>query len=407
MGNLISTNDFISISPSKTIDSRCRKDFEEVFRSTFKKDVSSLDKFLDTSLEVEDYFDEVRKFMNAHDNEVVEAMLRRNDITESFRSALQRFLIGIRDMDAIGAVSLAKETVFNIFDEYYTNSRLKLFTYCYKEHNWHDTEHIDKHDIMDIFDEMEDMAIDIKDLSSGRFLPFRIQVTKAAYLYNGNRGTDLPVINVALTAVRPDGTSMGLCEYAIVKGVYPSLYVFSSRPKALCPNGCSVCINTEISLTDTGTGISKPVDAMYISSKKVTDGRCCISQIHPHEICKIIAYIWDSYTHRKTVTRKNSPRKSAYADSPVDVTEREYTGKKGGIAYVDVPLHSYYYYEREKKGWQGGHHESPVEHVRKAHRRVYRNSDGSIKKVVDIGSMVVNKGGKKAVYTVKEPDKNT
>lgn len=112
----------------------------------------------------------------------------------------------------------------------------------------------------------------------------------------------------------------------------------------------------------------------------------------------IIGYVIDMYQNIHTLERKNSVRRAKCKRHEVSINNFY---NKGEV----ISLQNLYKYERENKPWQGGHHASPVEHVRHAHERVYRNKDGSVKKVVHVGETVVSKGNKRdQAIEVKQPN---
>ena len=132
----------------------------------------------------------------------------------------------------------------------------------------------------------------------------------------------------------------------------------------------------------------KTLDRIWEKEKKVNEERCYAWLLNPYKVLKIICYVNDMYQNRHTLERKNSKRRAKCKQHEVSINNFYSSGEV-------VSLQNLYKYERENKPWQGGHHSSPIEHERKAHERVYRNADGSVRKVVQIGETTVNKGNKR------------
>jgi len=137
-----------------------------------------------------------------------------------------------------------------------------------------------------------------------------------------------------------------------------------------------------------------------------------LKDVEPFTILSLIAYVYSMYKGRKNINRKNSPVKKAYdkgikisVAEPVNETSAldSSIDKNNGFALISLSNHFVY----EQRSRQGGHHsfhKSPVEHERVGHQRVYRNKDGSIKKIVNVKPSIINKGkGEGVIYQTRLP----
>ncbi len=119
---------------------------------------------------------------------------------------------------------------------------------------------------------------------------------------------------------------------------------------------------------------------------------------NPYKVMSIIGYVIDMYRNRHTLERKNSVRRAKCKRHEVSINNFY---NKGEV----ISLQNLYKYERENKPWQGGHHASPVEHVRHAHERVYRTRMALLKRLCMLVKQLLVKAIKRdQAIEVKQPN---
>lgn len=246
-----------------------------------------------------------------------------------------------------------------------------------------------------VLNTIEDFTIDLHD--NGVYLPFMIKICKASYKVNTSRYKDLEFYNVSVLTYDQSRQSIGcLYTFSFCKELRNRIFVESDTDFNI--NRCCNCSNyTKFSMI-IDQGIVVPVEMCMVSKKKFETSRCSICDlvITPIEILNTVFHIVEMYANRKNILRKNGLYSKKYKKHKVHVVKQETDATNETV----LNLKQYYDYEQTKKPWQGGHHRSPVEHERREHVRIYRNSDGSVKKVVTVKATTVNKAGNKPVYKI-------
>lgn len=288
----------------------------------------------------------------------------------------------------------------NLISAMYTFQKSKRFLYntkCskYLEFIIRDLpDEIAQYDFMDCFDDIDDIILDLG--GTAGYFNLMIRLCRTTYSVSSKKGQDLPAFNLTYLSYI-DGKSTVMGQTSIVKGIYPNLLMDNEATVMRCvmDGHCPrrVALDTELTGSD---GVRVHKQFCYMTPKKIAEHACSIDILQPYKVLKIIAYVWDMYNHRHTLKRKNSKRGKSYKTHEVSTISREDN--------VIRPLHTYYRYEREHKPWQGGHHQSPVEHERRPHERRYFDKEGKLTKVVQVRGSTVNKGGKKAILKIDTPD---
>lgn len=251
---------------------------------------------------------------------------------------------------------------------------------------------VDAYDFGDYFNEIDDLILNFG-LKSG-YANLMMRICRPDYKTDCRHGDNLDTLVVVLLS-NDDIKSRVVGQMTLVDGVYPNLFIDPTCTIYNCnpPNCKRRVVSSLISHTDE---YYLKKNFCYMTKKKIREGACLISGFNPYKLLKIAAYVWDTYTHRHTLTRKNSKRKDSYNRNKVSIIN-EYTDNKV------LPLHNYYKYEREHKDWQGGHHQSPIKHERRSHERRIYNKDGTLKKVVTVRQCTVNPDGRQGIYKINEP----
>lgn len=248
---------------------------------------------------------------------------------------------------------------------------------------------------MDYFDDIDDFILDIK--TKNGYCNFMVRLVKCAYTINCNKGTNLPVMSVAiLSMVNSQVITLG--QFLVVKGIYPNLLLHPIATQMPCQweGPCKRLVKLPVEISD-GDNHTE-TEFCYMTKKKLDEYACSISLFNPYVLLNVAAYAWDTYSHRNSLERKNSKRRDFYKQYGVSTMVHDNLGK----THI-LPVHTYYQYEKEHKEWQGGHHNSPVPHDRRAHKRILRNKDGSIKKIVEVSASRVNSNKESnAYYEIKE-----
>lgn len=134
-----------------------------------------------------------------------------------------------------------------------------------------------------------------------------------------------------------------------------------------------------------------------VSCSKVQHGNCALlgQAITLPQVLKVIHHVVYMFANRKNVNRRNGKVSKVYAKHKV------YTVVESDNEEQLLDLHQFYRYEQKHGDWKGGHHVSPAAHMRRAHSRIIRNPDGTVKKIVPVRATMVNSDNeKKAVYRV-------
>lgn len=261
----------------------------------------------------------------------------------------------------------------------------------------------------DCFDEIEDMMLGFS-LEGNHYSPIYFRIAKSTSNLSCKKGDNIPYFNLTIYSVKGKKEQDILGEIIIAKDMYPKVLMIDSI-HSLCPyrtknealkeeDGCKRRIHMEVARDCRSKELSTK-SFCYMSKKKMDEYACLLSDFYIHKVLSIFAYIWDMYKNRKTITRKNSPRKNTYEKNPVTTIINDIESDNATqTEYKEIALGALYKYEYERKEWQGGHHQSPIEHERREHDRIYRNPDGSIKKITRIKSSTINKGNHRAVYKV-------
>lgn len=240
----------------------------------------------------------------------------------------------------------------------------------------------------------EDIYIDFAD-GSQFYHPVSCKICKANYTISSTKNKDMVPYNVSLVYL--DTSDVINCFYT---------FLFTERLKnKVCVeynniNNKEICSTCQRCNTYNCTVNNKlPINLCMMGRSKMENG-CDIVKKHPEfmsprSIMRILSYICTMYTDRNNLPRKNSKNRKYYEQTKISVAHTDMDDAKKE-AVIDL-LH-YASYERVYKPWQGGHHKSPVAHKRRSHKRIYRNEDGSIRKVVDVKAATVNQNGEKPVY---------
>ena len=252
-------------------------------------------------------------------------------------------------------------------------------------------------DFLDFFDRVEDCILDFK--FKGGYANYMIRLSRCDYEITCHKGANMPAIVIAVLT-NDKGRIRTICQFHVVKGIYPKLLVDPTTTLMKCANDFSKCkrcvkLDTEVYLKSLGFTDSSTF--CYVIPKKIEQSACSLCVVDPYKILNILAYVWDMYEHRNTLVRKNAKRLSAYNTRKVSIQHLNNEG-----AFVTVPLQQQYIYERDRKEWQGGHHNSPRMHERAAHTRRIFNKDGTLKRVVQVKSSTVNADSSPTVYRIKE-----
>lgn len=297
-------------------------------------------------------------------------------------------------------VELNVNNIGNLLGAMYTFHNSRRFIYDTKCNHYLEflntdlPEAIDKFDFMDCFDDIEDIILDFGCVNG--YFNLMARLCKTTYTVNSKRCSEAPAFNLTFLSLVGD-RSVVIGQLSIVKNIFPNLLLDKDGTVMPCvtEGKCPRCVvfETELIEPDNYT-VSK--NYCYMTPKKISEHACTIDILQPYKVLKLMAYVWDMYKNRHTLERKNSKRQNSYKIHEVSTISREDN--------IIRPLHKYYKYEREHKPWQGGHHQSPVEHERRPHERRYFDENGNLKKVVKVKGSVVNKGGKKAIYKVERPD---
>lgn len=259
-------------------------------------------------------------------------------------------------------------------------------------------DYIEKDNISNIFDNIGDCMINIKN-DKGEYLPFIIDLHVSTFLTKYGKYEDQPTIVISVIDIN---TCNPLCCFYVIKDVFPKIFI--DRSNMYTPN-CKenqYCIDANIAYKEKESyDITKEPKYNFehnlcsMTKKRSDWGYCPYMEFKPYMLLDIITHVWNMYLNRKTVVRKNSKRREAYEKSQVSAI-------MNNDDYKLIPVHDIYKYERaERKEHQGGHHSSPVEHDRKPHMRRIFNSDGTLKKIIPVRGSRVNKGGKKAIYIIE------
>lgn len=323
-----------------------------------------------------------------------------NVLNNELEDNAEQIIKSLRKQGANTPAALDKNmrNVAELFASIYTFRNCKRFIYDSGEATITDflskglPGEIRQFDFMQYFDDIEDMIIDIK--SRDGYSSFMIRLCRAVYKIDNNRGKDMESFNVTYLLNR-DSRSVILNQFVVAKGVFPHLMIDYQSTGMQCASGNRCPRSVLITNTYKNDVVAEPRDLCFMTEKKMHEGVCLLCALRPYEILNIAAYVWDTYKHRHTLERKNSKRREHYKTHEVSMIEPE--------DRIVRSMHKQYRYEQEKKPWQGGHHQSPVEHERRSHERVYRNEDGSIKKIVQVKGSTINKGDKRAFYKVDKP----
>ena len=247
-----------------------------------------------------------------------------------------------------------------------------------------------------ILDTTGDFFIEFQSESDKGYEPTVIKVCKSNYTLTTKKFSDMYCWNCSVLFY-DEKTGSTLCKHTFSFNqelCCKYLVDLNKISVPFCCIGCSSCTKLVTTINQDGE-----MDAEYciVNNRKVENENCVYfdKAFSPQMILSLIAYVTSMYSDRKNLSRKNSKNAGTYKKHKIHVAT-EVTKSKDVI----LDLNKFYQYEREHKEWQGGHHNSPVEHVRREHNRIYRNEDGSIKKIVPIKATTVNKGGKKGVYHV-------
>lgn len=250
------------------------------------------------------------------------------------------------------------------------------------------------YDFMQFFDDFEDSFYNFR-LNNG-YAGIYVHAIKTRYTFSSHKGDNLPAIAFSILTLKDNKLPCVLCQFVVVKGIYPNLLVDNKSTVMPCVAGekCNNKVRLDVLLREEENEMPMSMQYCYLTPKKMNRCDCLGGAYAPYSILNLVAYVNEMYRHRNTLTRKNSKRAGSYKKHEVSAVVQ---GNKDHI----VRIHDLVKYEQYDHTWKGGHHRSPVEHERAAHERRIFNKDGTLKKVVMVKGSVVNKGKGKAIYEVK------
>lgn len=183
-------------------------------------------------------------------------------------------------------------------------------------------------------------------------------------------------LNVAKTAINPAYTIHFESSAETRKVYIEHNEGYVSDCSKLCAS-CKKCNNIEA----TYAGI---INTMRLYSLKYRDDNDCKfyttgKLITPADVLKCIIHALECYKAREVITRKNGRKAGAYKQCKVHIASSEtYATDK----IVMLPLHEYVkeYRESHPQEYKGGHHASPVAHMRRGYYRKARKHGDYVKK---------------------------
>lgn len=333
----------------------------------------------------------------------------QNELDKNFKN-IEKYAHGFAGKYGNGVVfksdEYAVQQFYHIFtsdlDAIYSFNNSKHFVYTSPTFSVLDmleeTSELGDYDYSEWFDKIPDMFLSLK--LKNTYSRFYVKLCNVEEKYVCQNGKESQMQNISVLYFNGKSTRIAL-SFIVLKERFPIILIRPHGTALPCCNtngnydNCITKANLEYVHTSNNQII---VDGCRCTEKKVNEERCYAWLLNPYKVLKIICYVNDMYQNRHTLERKNSKRRAKCKQHEVSINNFYSSGEV-------VSLQNLYKYERENKPWQGGHHSSPIEHERKAHERVYRNADGSVRKVVQIGETTVNKGNKrdKAVEVRKKP----
>lgn len=250
------------------------------------------------------------------------------------------------------------------------------------------------YDFMQFFDDFEDSFYNFR-LNNG-YAGIYVHAIKTRYTFSSHKGDNLPAIAFSILTLKDNKLPCVLCQFVVVKGIYPNLLVDNKSTVMPCVAGekCNNKVRLDVLLREEENEMPMSMQYCYLTPKKMNRCDCLGGAYAPYSILNLVAYVNEMYRHRNTLARKNSKRAGSYKKHEVSAVVQN---SKEHV----VRIHDLVKYEQYDRTWKGGHHQSPVEHTRAAHERRIFNKDGTLKKVVMVKGSVVNKGKGKAIYEVK------
>lgn len=237
--------------------------------------------------------------------------------------------------------------------------------------------------------EQEDMLFDFESKN------FLVRISRCRYkrevggkFYQSYKGT--------VTAQLPGENDFATIEFDFVLEKLPRIFIYGEYMGA-CEEYCKKCNPYEcrIEILNGNTRNSGP---QVLCSKRVRDTCVCsVNQLviamtaySIDELLSACAYAVGLYVNR----RKRTTNKTS--SSGVKIKRKIHEPSKCSNDVKMLTLKEYNYYEKKEKiEWQGGHHNSPIEHERSGHFRHYKSG-----KVVWVNSCTVNKDKGKGIYKV-------
>ncbi len=220
------------------------------------------------------------------------------------------------------------------------------------------------------------------------YMPLCFKICKADYNLSAKAHKNMEIYNVSLLSFyQPESKIVCLYTCAFSNDLSGRFFVenLSVNNMPVC-SSCSCCnvIDTELQMSD---GMRCNIPFCLVGEKKIFSGKCSLlnQTVSIMEIQAILGYILTMFSNRPVLHKKNKYNEQ-YKKNTVSVV----VTSEADDEYV-MDFSQFYRYEQGRKDWQGGHHNSPIEHYRKSHKRVLRNADGSIRKVVGVKSSIVNK----------------
>lgn len=322
-------------------------------------------------------------------SEYLKAVCKTND-SRQLDYELTSFLNEIGKTDKISAIEKTKKFVLNTDLNYLSLSDMPDLTLDYPFEK--------------SVDKIEDMMIMFRHPNK-RYSRLSIMISKmdGDLTLGEKKYTDIFGISVLIK-------ERNVACYYYIKDNDKFIYVprISSVLLDECQHNCGNC--PKIECKEAKSQICK------VSRNKIEKGHCLLKAVNPYILLSLFAYCTEMYEGRKTITRKNSPNKRKYDNGmKISVVTTEFNNiteddikaeeKISNTEYKLISLEKVYRYE--KKAWQGGHHKSPVEHTRSSHPRRIYNKDGTLKRITQVTSTIVNKGNRgnnaEKLYTATLP----
>lgn len=251
----------------------------------------------------------------------------------------------------------------------------------------------------------EDIVITFQ--KNKKYCPYFITVFKMYEKYNNKRGEkeDILLIKLCITKGETNIKLMEsrlpvLFEFQYIKGLFNKLIISCKSLSKTCKNHVKPKFNITFGEED-----AADIDYMCLKSWNTCEScphsNTSIVDFIPsglrfarqmYEIFKVVCFVLDRYANRNAIEiiKSTSGHKE---ERRITNTNKEY--KEQRIIKITTISNKY---EQTGNGTKHGHHESPVEHIRRGHYR--KLSSG---RIVEVRESIVNKGNtKKPIYKITE-----